>query len=207
MKRTRAEARATREGILDAAEQVFLERGVAGSSLAHIAHRAGVTRGAIYWHFKDKSDLFSAMLDRVRLPMSDLAEAYRRDDAYASDPLGRLQELCRHALAKLEESESYRNVYGILMNRCEFAGEMNPAFQRQLEIDAENLRNVEADFAEAQGLGQLAPQVQPRIATRALYSLMHGIYLGWLRAPDSFAIREDGAAMLVLFFEGLRRRA
>lgn len=207
MKRTRAEARATREGILDAAEQAFLERGVSRSSLEHVAQRAGVTRGAIYWHFKDKSDLFSAMLDRVRLPMADLAEAYRRDGAYVSDPLGRLHELCRHALTRLEESETYRNVYGILMNRCEFAGEMNPAFERQLEIDAENLRKVEADFREAQALGQLAPYVQPRIATRALYSLMHGIYLGWLRAPYSFAIREDGVAMLELFFRGLRQRA
>lgn len=205
MKRTRAEARATREAILDAAEQAFLERGVARSSLEHVAQRAGVTRGAIYWHFRDKSDLFSAMLDRVRLPMSDLAEAYRRDEAYASDPLGLLQEICRHALAKLEENETYRNVYRILMNRCEFAGEMNPAFERQLEIDAENLQKVEADFRAAYALGQLAPHVQPRIATRALYSLMHGIYLGWLRAPDSFAIREDGEAMLELFFAGLRK--
>jgi len=207
MRRTRAEARATRETILDAAEQVFLERGVAHSSLERIAQRAGVTRGAIYWHFKDKSDLFSAMLERVRLPMADLAETYRRDDAYALDPLGMLEELCRQALTRLEENETYRNVYRILMNRCEFAGDMNPAFERQLEIDAENLRKVEADFSQARAVGQLASGIQPRIAARTLYSLMHGIYLGWLRAPDSFAVREDGAVILELFFEGLRKQS
>ena len=204
VRRTRAEADATRAAILDAAEQVFLERGVSRSSLEHIAQRAGVTRGAIYWHFKDKNDLFAAMLDRVRLPMADFAAAYREGSA-KPDPLGMLQELCRHALVTLDENPTYRNVYTILMNRCEFAGEVNPAFEQQLEIDEENMRKVEADFREAQELGQLAAHVDPRIAALGLYALMHGIYVSWLRAPTSFAVRKDGEAMLELFFGGLRR--
>jgi len=203
VKRTRADAEATREAILDAAEQVFLERGVSRSGLEHIAQRAGVTRGAIYWHFKDKSALFSAMLDRVRLPLSEIAESYRQE-SHGRDPLGLLQDLCRLALAKLDENETYRNVYSILMNRCEFYGDINPAFERQLEIDSENLRKVEEDFMRAHELGQLAAHVKPRVATLALYSLMRGIYLAWLRAPESFAIRAEGNAMLELFFRGLR---
>jgi TetR/AcrR family transcriptional regulator, repressor of the mexAB-oprM multidrug resistance operon len=204
VRRTRADAQATREAILDAAERMFLERGVSRTSLEHIARDAGVTRGAIYWHFKDKSDLFGAMLDRVRLPLSDFADAYRRGRT-GRDPLGMLRELCRLAVAKLDENETYRNVYTILMNRCEFAGEINPAFERQLEIDKDNLRKVEADFREARELGQVAPDIDPRIASLTLYSLMHGIYRSWLRAPQSFAIREDGEAMLELFFSGLRK--
>ncbi|MFU8896319.1 MAG: TetR family transcriptional regulator [Gammaproteobacteria bacterium] len=173
------------------------------SSLEHIAQRAGVTRGAIYWHFKDKNDLFAAMLDQVRLPMADFAAAYREETA-KPDPLGMLHQLCRHALVTLDENETYRNVYTILMNRCEFAGEVNPAFEQQLEIDKENMRKVEADFREARELGQLASHVDPRIAALGLYSLMHGIYVSWLRVPTSFAVREDGEAMLELFFGGVR---
>lgn len=204
VRRTREAAEATREAILDAAERVFLERGVSRSSLEHIAKDAGVTRGAIYWHFRDKSDLFAAMLERVRLPLSEFADSYH-EGVVGRDPLGMLQELCRLALAKLDESETYRNVYSILINRCEFAGEVNPAFERQLQIDKENLRKVEVDFREARELGQLAPHVDPRTATLTLYSLMHGIFRSWLRAPESFAIRADGEAMLELFFHGLRR--
>lgn len=200
-RRTREDAQVTREAILDAAQREFLERGVSRTSLEQIAKGAGVTRGAIYWHFRDKSDLFSAMLDRVRLPLSDFADAYRQGGG--RDPLGMLEKLCRLALAKLDESETYRNVYSILTTRCEFAGEMNPAFERQLEIDRDNLRKVEGDFAAARELGLLAKHVEPRIATLALYSLMHGIYQCWLRAPASFDIRADGEAMLRVFFEGL----
>ena len=203
VRRTRAQAEATREALLDAAEQEFLQRGVAKTSLEHIARRAGVTRGAIYWHFRDKADLFAAMLDRVRLPFADMADAYRRDTD-GRDPLGLLRKLCRIALATLAANETYRNVYSILLTRCEFAGEVNPAFEGQMAIDAESLRRVEEDFREAREIGQMAADIEPRVAARSLYALMNGIYTSWLRAPESFDIRADGEAMLDVFFRGLR---
>ena len=64
-RRTKQEAAATRAALLDAAEEVFLERGVSRASLEVISRRAGVTRGALYWHFRNKGDLFRAMLERV----------------------------------------------------------------------------------------------------------------------------------------------
>src|SRR5690606_41278730 len=76
-RRTKAEAEATREAILDAAEEVFIENGVSRATLEQIARRAGVTRGAVYWHFKDKNDLFTAMINRVRLPMRTRSEERR----------------------------------------------------------------------------------------------------------------------------------
>ncbi|OBX33695.1 HTH-type transcriptional repressor BepR [Halomonas elongata] len=71
-RRTKAEAEATREALLDAAEEVFFEKGVACTSLEQIARHAGMTRGAVYWHFRNKADLFRAMLDRVRMPFEEL---------------------------------------------------------------------------------------------------------------------------------------
>src|SRR5262245_17443620 len=73
-RRTKEEALETRTRILDAAESVFYERGVANASLEEIAVEAKVTRGAIYWHFKDKAELFDAMMQRVMLPAEDLME-------------------------------------------------------------------------------------------------------------------------------------
>ena len=64
-RRTKEEAQATRDRILDAAELEFQRHGVSRTSLQAIARAAGVTRGAIYWHFKNKPDLFKAMLKRL----------------------------------------------------------------------------------------------------------------------------------------------
>ena len=70
-RRTKEDAAATRELLLDAAEREFCERGASRTSLAEVASAAGVTRGAVYWHFRDKSDLFSAMCARAKLPAGE----------------------------------------------------------------------------------------------------------------------------------------
>ena len=74
-RRTKEDADATRQALLDAAEAVFYAKGVGRASLAEIAQAAGATRGAIYWHFKDKVDLFNAMMDRVTLPLEACPES------------------------------------------------------------------------------------------------------------------------------------
>jgi AcrR family transcriptional regulator len=60
----RSAARGTaRERLLDAAAAVFAERGYRAASVDEIAARAGVTKGAVYWNFEGKEDLFLALID------------------------------------------------------------------------------------------------------------------------------------------------
>mgnify|MGYP003153135702 CR=1 FL=1 len=70
-RRTKAEALETRNTILDAAIDVFFEKGVNSSSLNDIARKAKVTRGAIYWHFKNKLHIFSALHDQLHSYLAD----------------------------------------------------------------------------------------------------------------------------------------
>jgi AcrR family transcriptional regulator len=55
---------ATRERVLDAAREVFAERGVIGGSVEEICERAGFTRGAFYSNFVDKADVLEALIAR-----------------------------------------------------------------------------------------------------------------------------------------------
>ncbi|MFS0884297.1 TetR/AcrR family transcriptional regulator [Aeromicrobium sp. 179-A 4D2 NHS] len=67
----------TREALLTAAKAQFLERGYARTALADVAADAQVTRGAVYHHFKDKQDLFAAVLDRTETEgMDAVRDAY-----------------------------------------------------------------------------------------------------------------------------------
>ena len=66
MKRTKEEAEITRSNILEAALKVFITKGYRGTRLDDIANEALVTKGAIYWHFENKYDLFhKLMLDNM----------------------------------------------------------------------------------------------------------------------------------------------
>ncbi|MEY4754012.1 MAG: hypothetical protein RJA44_1687, partial [Pseudomonadota bacterium] len=99
VRRTKEEAAATREQLLDTAEQVFLRQGVARASLHDIAVAAGLTRGAIYWHFKDKADLFNAMMERATLPCEQACGAI--EDMPAGDALQALRALAQMPLQQI----------------------------------------------------------------------------------------------------------
>ena len=64
MRKTKIEANKTRQHLLNAALEVFWREGVTRASLQAIAQQAGVTRGALYWHFKNKEDLFESMFEQ-----------------------------------------------------------------------------------------------------------------------------------------------
>lgn len=83
LRRTRSEARAqTRQRLLDAAMEVFLETGFAAASVEEIAARAGFTRGAFYSNFGDKEDIFLALMDaRLEERISEAARLVTRSGA------------------------------------------------------------------------------------------------------------------------------
>ncbi|MBL8027196.1 MAG: TetR family transcriptional regulator [Fibrobacteres bacterium] len=64
MKRTKEQADESKRAILDAAYSVFLEKGYTATKVEDIAHKIGMTRGVIYWHFKNKTDLFFSLINK-----------------------------------------------------------------------------------------------------------------------------------------------
>jgi len=131
-RKTKAEAAATRDSILDAAERLFAEQGVSRTSLQHIATAAGVTRGAIYWHFLDKAALFNAMFDRAKLPMDEALQQldHERD---VKDPLQCLRDDMMTVLRIVVEDEKARRVFEIATLKTEFIDEVDAVRARRRE--------------------------------------------------------------------------
>lgn len=71
-RKTKKESLETRQDILTAAARVFSTHGVAKTSLNDIAKEAGVTRGAIYWHFENKTDLFNELWMALESDINDV---------------------------------------------------------------------------------------------------------------------------------------
>jgi TetR/AcrR family fatty acid metabolism transcriptional regulator len=57
---------ATREDIIAACVKLFARRGFHNTSISDMANSAGITKGAIYWHFENKEALFAAILDKMK---------------------------------------------------------------------------------------------------------------------------------------------
>lgn len=200
MRRTKADARQTRVAILASAERLFLERGVAHTSLDNIACDAGVTRGAVYWHFQNKAHLFHEMLNQVRLPLEQLVERLTLCDS--GDPLRALFDYSVEAVGSLGVDPARRRVFTILLHRCEFTEELREAEQRHLAFVELYIQLCERLFAGA--VDRLRPGVTARIAAYTLHAQMVGLFTNWTRSPDEY-MRTDAAAMIDPVFAGLLR--
>src|SRR5581483_3783302 len=116
VRKTKAEAAITREQLLDAAERVFSEHGVATTTLGEVAAAAGVTRGAVYWHFRDKADLLGALCERATLPLHAVFED--REGRAATDPIGVVRTQAVGALSLLAHDPHTQAVFRMALQAC-----------------------------------------------------------------------------------------
>ena len=203
VRRTKDEAQETRNRILDAAERMFSEYGVSRTSLEEIAAAAGVTRGAIYWHFKDKSDLFTAMVNRVTLPLE--AMVARSSDASVEDPLAALKEGAVTALKRTVTDPHCQRVFDIVTHKCEYLGEMAGVARRISAIQRGCVDRSEQTIRNAVKRGMLPVKVNPRLAAIGLDALLFGLISNWLANNDYVALDRQAEAMIDLYLDGLRR--
>lgn len=192
-RKTKAEAAATREALLEAAEEVFFAKGVARTSLEQIARHAGLTRGAVYWHFKNKGDLFMALVKKVRMPFQSLMDEVDKADPELS-PLEAIRLACHAGLVRIEQP-SYQRILSILLHRCEFFSDINP-LEMQEEIGNECFEEMLNVFILAKQQQLLREDISPQVAARLLQSMMGGVFHDWLRNPEAFSISERGGELI-----------
>ncbi len=200
-RRTKAEALETREQIIEAAECVFHSKGVSRTSLNDIAHQAGVTRGAIYWHFKNKHDVFDAMMERLRLPMEALGD--RDVDPDEPDPLGRFRAFLIHILRETVHDPRRRRVLEILFHKCEFTADTDPLMARQREAYLDGSERMRPIFHKAIACGQLPADLDVERAVMRLHVLFTGIIYTWLLMPDSFDLEAEAVNFVDCYLAAL----
>ena len=202
-RRTKEEAQETRNRILDAAERVFLERGVSRTSLNEIAAAAGVTRGAIYWHFQDKSDVFNAMMTRVTLP---LEEAMRRLDNPSVGPVEVLRDAFVDAFRRTVEEPQVRRVFEIAIHKVEYVDDTAAVRERHVAHRGEKLVQFERALRLAAARGEIGGDVPPDVAAAGLHALISGVFQNWLLTPDAFDLMAVGTRSFDVFVAGLGYR-
>ena len=205
VRRTKEEAQETRTRILDAAEQVFAEKGVSRTSLADIAQTAGVTRGAIYWHFANKGELFTEMFDRVLLPLDELKAA--SVDPNEADPLGRLVEICTVCLRDTANDPHRRRVFDILFHKCEFVEEMGPVMARYQNTMRESLTSIQAGMRNAISKGQLPADMNVPVAASMVHAFISGSLKDMLFVPEVLDFGRHARQMVESMIDALRSPA
>jgi TetR/AcrR family transcriptional regulator, acrAB operon repressor len=200
-RKTKEAAQETRNHLLDTAEHVFSERGVSRTSLAEIAEMAGVTRGAVYWHFKNKADLFDAMMERVTLPMEQMTA--RIGDATLNDPLAYIKASAMGVLLQLASDEQTQRVFDIVNHKCEYVDDMEVLRKRNHESCMSCIDHVETGFKNAVKKGLLPRGVNTRRAARGMHALIDGMIVNWLLNRDYLSLKLDAEPIIDCYLIGL----
>jgi TetR/AcrR family acrAB operon transcriptional repressor len=200
-RRTKEDALATRNYLLDAAERLFQQQGVSGTSLQDIAVAAGASRGAVYWHFKDKADLFNAMMERVTLPMENALEQAR--SGAPADPLPQLRAALVAALRRTATDPQTRRVFEVATQKVEYVDAMGKVRERHLAVRQQALLQIRLALQRsARSRGQRLP-MPAQAAARGLHALVDGLIQNWLLDPQSFQLENAGRQAIDAYLAGL----
>lgn len=201
VRRTKEEAQETRKAILAAALQVFYAKGVTKASLGEISEWAGVTRGAIYWHFKNKVDLFEALHATLHQPFMEMIIQDLETDH--PEPLKQLEELCVHVLAELSENETKQKLLSVFILKCEYSGDMEVVLQKQAEQKAKSRKLFDKYFERAKAKGHVNSTFASKSLSTGLWCYLSGIVQEFLRDSDAFNLKQQAVPLMRQYFQGL----
>jgi len=193
-RKTKEEASKTREAILDAAVQVFSVRGVSRTTLANIAKEAGVTRGAIYWHFKNKEDLLSALWEQLLLPFEPLSRA--SEDPNEADPLGKMKKTYVGFFTSLKKDPRLLQLCQILISKCEAVEDTGTLHLHRVNCHLEGQRKIEKILQNAINNKQLPEQLDVRMGSIATIAFIDGLVANWIMFPDILDVKREIPAII-----------
>jgi TetR/AcrR family acrAB operon transcriptional repressor len=206
-RRTKEEAMATRHKLLDAAEHLFQAQGVSRTSLQDIARRAGATRGAVYWHFKDKADLFNAMMERVTLPMENSFNHENDPQQHlgegALNAMDRIRLSTVNALRQIVTDAQTRRVFEVATQKVEYVEELQAVRLRHLAVRGGFLSGIQQGMETAAGQMHLKLPVPASAAAQGLHALIDGLIQNWLLDPEAFDLLEVGQHAIDVYLRGL----
>ena len=200
MRRIKEEADKTRQTILDAALTVFSSKGYHPARLQDIAEAAGVTRGAIYYHFGSKADLYISLV-------RESAEQLNTVISRAIEGGGSFREVATRVLVNgwslLEEDPQLAKVVELFNFKTGFTAELEEINLQRKEEAITQVVFIAGFFQRAIDKGELNSGLDPELAARAFMACQNGIMNLWLSNKEAFSLKKSAPALAATFFQGI----
>lgn len=139
-RKTKEDAEQTRLAILDSALQTFYEKGFARTTFDEIAKRINLTKGAVYWHFRNKTDLIAALI------LQKLSEQRRINSEDKVDTLTDLRQIIIKRSKNIEQNAEFRRFLFFMIYRMEWSeavfAKVWPEISELCELPEKELYNV-----------------------------------------------------------------
>lgn len=192
----------TKNSIIEAAIEVFVEKGFLKATLEEIAAKAGVTRGAVYWHFKNKHEIFSELHEMLSQPLnaSILEDMKQNQD----DSLQQLKELCIKLLIDLDNDSVRKKILTIFLCKCDYSCGMEDILEQQRQKKMNNIELLSNYFDRAKKSGCLSCEDDSKILAISLTCYMCGLVSEYLRNPELFNLKQQAPLLIKQFFASFK---
>ena len=203
MRRTREEAEQTRRRIMAAALRTFNRRGLASTTMEQIATAARVTRGAIYWHFRDKRALLREIREDVSLPLIDRADLNLLSDRAAA-PLERIERFLLDLMTAIDTDGRTRQALCLLSFRCEYVGELKGELKEYARRNEWLRQRLVEVYGEAATRGHLRQDIDPALAALETVVFLAGLMRLSLLEEGCTLVRQKTTELIKAHLAGKR---
>ncbi len=201
MKRTKEEAAVTRTTVLKAALAVFSAKGYAAATLDDVAKAAKVTRGAIYWHFKSKADLYNTLVLELSARGASVVQ-----QAIAEG--GTLIEILRRVFVRqcalIEDDKEARAVMELALFKTGLDPELQAGRKKQLEAGNALVAGIAEAMRQGIAQGVLRKDMDPVDMARAFIAFENGAIQLWLASSKSFSLKISARSFADILIAGLQ---
>lgn len=183
--------------ILSAMDE-FGRSGYQGASMDEISRRAGITKGALYWHFEGKLDLYLAVFDHA---MEEYSRSLEKAMASSSEPRTVLEDLATCIFSIYAEDTAVSRFYSSMMMDSKLMGEADIASKTE-QIYSE-YRKAITNIIENWDVAKKFNGAKLRAASISYIALIEGTALQWMLDKDSFELEREGPQGVELLLDGI----
>ena len=200
MRKTKAATNETRQAIIAAALHVFSQRGYAATRLDDIGQEAGVTRGAVYWHFKTKAELYTVILSEAYAQLDAiLTTAWQNAPTFTEGVRRVILSYFQHA----QENSTFRAALEMSLFKTELTEELVEGLhQKQMGI-RESIAGLRQLIISGQEAGEFRRTFNPEWVALSCLSLLHGTVELWLVDTSAFSLSDAAPDLAALFLQSI----
>lgn len=178
-------------------------KGYSGTRLEDIAKEAGVTRGAIYWHFENKTRLYEELIYESYLNYGNLIDRIIESN---DTPVAKITRIMRDTLVLLEKDSEFRGVEEILFFKTESVEPVRDVFLDISKFVKKLRAKLSELIVEGIKIGEINPKIDPEIAALAIVSYLSGLEIAWLSDAEDFSLEETVDRLIAFPIDNLVRR-
>jgi TetR/AcrR family transcriptional regulator, acrAB operon repressor len=190
-----------RRQILAAALEVFSRQGYAGTTLDDITAAANLSKGAIYWYFESKADLFATLLGERASIFSEILEDAARS---AGSPLEALHAMWLRWMEALETDRGYQSYVRLAHLRVEVADEPREGLNARRNEERRSQAIITERVLAAITARELPARLDVEAAALSFVGVGNGLVRAWLLVPETFSPRTVAPRIWNLLLAGWR---